>query len=179
MHRTVSVLPVFFLVFVASCQQRSSPPATDTHRLIEEVHHKPEVARQMIADVVAEPHGVALVAEELSKSEIAAATVVDELMKHPAIAAAIADRCAATAITRQIDTAKGAKAAGVTGLSARAVAGVLAPAYEDFSTAASAFVTRSRRSFVDPPMQVSTHERISLSIREAAVWFSAAFTAAI
>lgn len=54
-----------------------------------------------------------------------------------------------------------------------------ARSHRDFSTAANAFVTRSRRSSVDPPMQVSTQERISLSIREAEVWFSAAFTAAI
>lgn len=34
---------------------------------------------------------------------MAAGNVVDELMKHPALAAAIADRCAAAAIARQID----------------------------------------------------------------------------
>lgn len=72
--------------------------ATDTHPLAEEVHHKPELARQLIADVVAEQHGVAMIAEELAKNEIAAASVIDELMKHPPIARAIADRCDAARI---------------------------------------------------------------------------------
>jgi hypothetical protein len=40
--------------------------------------------------------------------------------------------------------------------------------YDDFRTAASAFVTRARRSSADPPMHVSTQNRISLSISEAA-----------
>lgn len=105
MRRRPSVL--FVLVFVTSCRQQS-PPVIDTHRLVEEVHHKPEVARRIIAEVVTDSHGVALVAEELSKSEIAAGTVVDELMKQPAIADAIADRCAAAAIAGQVDNVGGA-----------------------------------------------------------------------
>ena len=91
------------LVIAVGCQQ-APPPATDTHGLAEEVHHKPELARKIIADVVAEQHGVAMIAEELAKNETAAASVVDELMKQPAIADAIADRCAAAAIARQVET---------------------------------------------------------------------------
>lgn len=99
--------PVLYLVGVlviaVSCQN-APPPVTDTHGLAEEVHHKPELARKIIADVVAEQHGVAMVAEELAKNEMAATSVVDELMKQPAIADAIADRCAAAAIARQVGT---------------------------------------------------------------------------
>lgn len=91
------------LVIAVSCQ-KAPPPATDTHGLAEEVHHKPELARKIIADVVAEQHGVAMIAEELAKNEMAAASVVDELMKQPAIADVIADRCAAAAIARQVGT---------------------------------------------------------------------------
>jgi hypothetical protein len=109
MRRQVSACFVFLLIVVAGCQQRASPPKIDTHGLVEEVHHKPEVARKIIAEVVAEPHGVALVAEELSKNDIAAGSVVDELMKHPAMAAAIADRCAAAAIASQVDPEDGNK----------------------------------------------------------------------
>lgn len=100
--------PVLYLVGVlviaVSCQKAPPPPVTDTHGLAEEVHHKPELARKIIADVVAEQHGVAMVAEELAKNEMAATSVVDELMKQPAIADAIADRCAAAAIARQVGT---------------------------------------------------------------------------
>ena len=98
------MLSLFVLVIVAvACQQEQKPaPVTDTHGLAEEVHHKPELARKIIADVVAEQHGVAMVAEELAKNEMAATSVVDELMKQPAIADAIADRCAAAAIARQV-----------------------------------------------------------------------------
>ena len=85
---------------MSACRQ--PPPATDTHGLAEEIHHKPELARKIIGDVVAEQHGVAMIAEELAKNEMAAASVVDELMKQPAIADAIADRCAAAAIARQV-----------------------------------------------------------------------------
>jgi hypothetical protein len=41
--------------------------------------------------------------------------------------------------------------------------------HDDFSTADNAFVTRASRSPALPPMHVSTHARISLSINEAAV----------
>ena len=104
MRRTL--LPVFVLVtlIVGGCQQNAPAPAIDTHGLAEEVHHKPELARKIISDVVAEQHGVAMIAEELAKNEMAAASVVDELMKQPAIAAVIADRCAAVAIARQVRT---------------------------------------------------------------------------
>ncbi len=98
-------LPIVLLVaLIAGCQQKPVAPPTDTHGLAEEVHHKPELARKIIADVVAEQHGVAMIAEELAKNEMAAASVVDELMKQPAIADAIADRCAAAAIARQVGT---------------------------------------------------------------------------
>lgn len=92
------------IVLAAACQQKGSALVTDTHGLAEEVHHKPELARKIIADVVAEQHGVVMIAEELAKNEMAAASVVDELMKQPAIAAAITDRCAAAAIARQVET---------------------------------------------------------------------------
>lgn len=99
------LLPMVVLAAaVIGCQQKPVAPPTDTHALAEEVHHKPELARKIIADVVAEQHGVAMIAEELAKNEMAAASVVDELMKQPAIADAIADRCAAAAIARQVGT---------------------------------------------------------------------------
>lgn len=94
-------LVMILVLFLTSCQ-KAQPPATDTHGLAEEVHHKPELARQIIAQVVAEQHGVAMIAEELSKNEMAAGTVVDELMKHPQIARAIADRCEAAKIAAQV-----------------------------------------------------------------------------
>lgn len=92
-------------LLVAACKQ-SPPPSADMHDLAQEVHHKPELARQIIAKVLAEPHGVAIVAEELAKNETAAGDVVDELMKHPAIARAIADRCEAAKITAQVEKSK-------------------------------------------------------------------------
>lgn len=95
-----------FCILVAFGCQKAPPPATDTHGLAEEVDHKPELARKLIADLVAEQHGVAMIAEELAKNEMAAASVVDELMKQPAIADAIADRCAAAAIARQVEGGK-------------------------------------------------------------------------
>lgn len=98
MNRALCIVGILVIV---GCQ-KAPPPATDTHGLAEEVHHKPELARKIIADVVAEQHGVAMIAEELAKNEMAAANVVDELMKQPAIAGAIADRCAAAAITRDV-----------------------------------------------------------------------------
>lgn len=99
------VLFLFCILLIVGCQ-KAPRPATDTHGLAEEVHHKPELARKIIADVVAEQHGVTVIAEELAKNEMAAASVVDELMKQPAIADAIADRCAAAAIARQVDGRK-------------------------------------------------------------------------
>ena len=90
------------VVALAGCRQAPAPPPTDTHGLAEEVHHKPELARKIISDVIAEQHGVAMIAEELAKNEMAADAVVDELMKHPAIAAVIADRCEAARIQRQV-----------------------------------------------------------------------------
>ncbi|HKR64285.1 MAG TPA: hypothetical protein VJZ00_11190 [Thermoanaerobaculia bacterium] len=102
-----NLFPIVLLVaLVLGCQQKQAAPPTDTHGLAEEVHHKPELARKIIADVVAEPHGVTMIAEELAKNEMAAASVVDELMKQPAIADAIADRCAAAAIARQVEGGK-------------------------------------------------------------------------
>lgn len=92
------------LVVVATSCRQPPAPVTDTHRLAEEVDHKPELARKIISDVIAEPHGVGMIAEELAKNEIAADTVVDELMKHPAIAAVIADRCEAEKIARQVNS---------------------------------------------------------------------------
>lgn len=50
------------------------------------------LARQIIAQVVAEQHGVTMIAEELAKNENAASAVVDELMKQPTVARTIADR---------------------------------------------------------------------------------------
>ena len=99
-----TLLPVVLLItlIVAACQQKTAAPATDTHGLAEEVHHKPELARKIISDVIAEQHGVAMIAEELAKNEMAAGSVVDELMKQPAIAAAIADRCEAAKIARDV-----------------------------------------------------------------------------
>ena len=82
--------------------QRQAPPPPDTHALAEEVHHKPELARKIIRDVIAEQHGVAMIAEELSRNELAAGAVVDELMKNPTIAKEIADRCAAADISGQV-----------------------------------------------------------------------------
>lgn len=102
------MISILLLLAGVACQQKPATPA-DTHMLAEEVHHKPELARKIIADVVAEQHGVAMIAEELAKNEMAAGSVVDELMKHPAIAAAIADRCAAAAIARQVETAESSK----------------------------------------------------------------------
>ena len=101
--KRVAIMLAAMLLAVA-CQQQGSAPVTDTHGLAEEVHHQPELARKIIADVVGEQHGVTMIAEELAKNEMAAASVVDELMKQPAIAAAIADRCAAAAIARQAGT---------------------------------------------------------------------------
>lgn len=103
MKRVLYLVGILLVVF--GCQ-KAPPPATDTHGLAEEVHHKPELARKIIADVVAEQHGVAMIAEELAKNEMAAASVVDELMKQPAIADVIADRCAAAAIARQVEDDK-------------------------------------------------------------------------
>jgi hypothetical protein len=97
----VKRLAVVLALVVASCKQAPTP-ATDTHGLAEEVHHKPELARKIIAQVVAEQHGVAMIAEELAKNDMAATAVVDELMKHPQIAAAIADRCEAARIAGQV-----------------------------------------------------------------------------
>ncbi|HJQ40322.1 MAG TPA: hypothetical protein VKB93_24520 [Thermoanaerobaculia bacterium] len=90
------------LLAAAACKQ-APPPATDTHGLAEEIHHKPELARQIIAQVVAEQHGVVMIAEELAKNEMASSTVVDELMKHPEIAKAIADRCEAARIAASVN----------------------------------------------------------------------------
>jgi len=101
MNRTPVLILAFVVLLLPRCQQ-SPPPNTDTHALAEEVHHKPEVARKIIADVIAEPHGVALIAEELSKNELAAGNIVDELMKNPTMAAVISDRCAAADIARQV-----------------------------------------------------------------------------
>lgn len=101
------LLPIVFLVAMVAgaCQQKApAQPPPDTHALAEEVHHQPELARKIISDVVAEQHGVAMIAEELARNEMAAASVVDELMKHPAIAGAIADRCAAAKIQQQVET---------------------------------------------------------------------------
>lgn len=100
------VLYLFGILLVTFGCKQAPPPATDTHGLVEEVHHKPELARKIIADVVAEQHGVVMIAEELAKNEMAAASVVDELMKQPAIADVIADRCAAAAIARQVEGRK-------------------------------------------------------------------------
>lgn len=102
MHRSNLLALIVLAVLLASCQKQAPPPATDTHGLAQEVHHKPEVARKIIAGVVAEPHGVTMIAEELSKNEMAAGSVVDELMKTPAMAQAIADRCAAAAIAKDV-----------------------------------------------------------------------------
>ena len=107
MHRIRPLALV--VVLLAACQKQAPPPATDTHGLAQEVHHKPEVARKIIADVIAEPHGVTMIAEELSKNEMAAASVVDELMKTPAMAQAIADRCAAAAIAKSVGAANDEK----------------------------------------------------------------------
>ena len=104
MRRSNLLALIVLTVLLASCQEQAPPPATDTHGLAQEVHHKPEVARKIIADVIAEPHGVTMIAEELSKNELAAGSVVDELMKTPAMAQAIADRCAAAAIAKQVGT---------------------------------------------------------------------------
>lgn len=105
------LLPIVFLVAMVAamvagaCQQKApAQPPPDTHALAQEVHHRPELARKIIGDVVAEQHGVAMIAEELAKNEMAATSVVDELMKHPAIADAIADRCAAAEIEKQVKT---------------------------------------------------------------------------
>lgn len=98
-------LAIALALVLASCKQ-APPPATDTHGLAEEVHHKPELARQIIAQVVAEQHGVAMIAEELAKNDMAATAVVDELMKHPQIAAAIADRCEAAKIAASVGEKK-------------------------------------------------------------------------
>ena len=103
MHRIRPLALVAILV--AACQKQAPPPASDTHGLAQEVHHKPEVARKIIADVIAEPHGVTMIAEELGKNEMAAESVVDELMKTPAMAQAIADRCAAAAIAKDVGSA--------------------------------------------------------------------------
>lgn len=108
MSRLPFLIPALVVLLLASCQ-RSTPPAADTHGLAEEVHHKPEGARRIIADVIAEPHGVALIAEELSKNEMAAGSVVDELMKNPAMAAFISDRCGAADIARQVGSADSKK----------------------------------------------------------------------
>lgn len=102
MNRMRFLVLLITVLLVTNCQ-KSQPPTIDTHGLAEEVHHKPEVARKIIADVVAEPHGVALIAEELSKNEMAANNVVDELMKNPKIAAIIADRCAAADIAGRVN----------------------------------------------------------------------------
>ena len=98
------LFPILLMVALvaAACRQKAPPPPTDTHALAQEIHHKPELARKIISDVIAEQHGVAMIAEELAKNEMAAASVVDELMKHPAIADAIADRCAAAKIQQQV-----------------------------------------------------------------------------
>lgn len=47
-----------------------------------------------------------LIAEELSRNELAAGTVVEELMKNPIIAKEIAGRCAAADIQRQVHASK-------------------------------------------------------------------------
>ena len=100
-NKRLPLVMLLMVLFVVGCQQKAPPP-TDTHGLAEEVHHKPELARKIISDVIAEQHGVAMIAEELSKNEMAAGSVVDELMKQPAIAAAIADRCEAAKIARDV-----------------------------------------------------------------------------
>ena len=105
MRRTGSMVFIVAAILLASCQKQAPPPATDTHGLAQEVHHKPEAARKIIADVIAEPHGVTMIAEELSKNEMAAGSVVDELMKTPAMAQAIADRCAAAGIAKDVGAA--------------------------------------------------------------------------
>ena len=46
MNRRMSAFLVLVLASVQSCQQRSLPAATDTHGLVEEVHHKPDIARK-------------------------------------------------------------------------------------------------------------------------------------
>lgn len=100
--RTLLPMALLIVLIAVACQQKSAAPTTDTHGLAEEVHHKPELARKIISDVIAEQHGVAMIAEELAKNEMAAGSVVDELMKQPAIAAAIADRCEAAKIARDV-----------------------------------------------------------------------------
>ena len=103
MPRLLFPILLLMALIAAACQQKAPPPPpTDTHALAEEIHHKPELARKIISDVIAEQHGVAMIAEELAKNEMAAASVVDELMKHPAVADAIADRCAAAKIQQQV-----------------------------------------------------------------------------
>ena len=97
----MKMIVIVVVLALAACKQ-APPPATDTHGLAEEVHHKPELARQIIAQVVAEQHGVSMIAEELAKNEMAAQSVVDELMKHPELAKAIADRCEAASIAAQV-----------------------------------------------------------------------------
>lgn len=101
------LFPIIFMLAMVggACQQKApATPQMDTHALAEEVHHRPELARKIISDVVAEQHGVAMIAEELARNEMAAASVVDELMRHPAIADAIADRCAAAKIQQQVES---------------------------------------------------------------------------
>lgn len=105
MHRSNLLAPIVLTVLLASCQKQAPPPATDTHGLAQEVHHQPEAARTILAEVIAEPHGVTLIAEELSKNELAAGSVIDELMKTPVMAQAIADRCAAAAIAKEVGAA--------------------------------------------------------------------------
>lgn len=84
------------------CRNSSAPPL-DTHSLAEEVHHKPDVARLVIRQLIAEHHGVTMIAEELGKNAMAATTVVDALMQQPAIAEVIEDRCEAARIAREVN----------------------------------------------------------------------------
>lgn len=76
---------------------------------------------------------------------------------------------AANPIGRQQSRVDNAPTAAATGVIRSACFIVSRLGYDDFRTAASAFVTRVRRSSGDPCMHVSTHDRISLSMSEAAV----------
>lgn len=102
MRRSSPVAVIVVALLFPGCEKAAPPPATDTHGLAQEVHHKPEAARKIIAEVIAEPHGVTMIAEELSKDEMAAGSVIDELMKTPAMAQATADRCSAAAIAKDV-----------------------------------------------------------------------------
>lgn len=97
------IIAALVLVTLGGCRAEPPHEVADATAVVNEIHQNPQLVRQVIDRVIAEPHGVDLIAERLAENPMAAETVVDALMKKPELAKAIRDRCASEAISSDVN----------------------------------------------------------------------------